>query len=62
MGYMSQVTWLIIIFIVVLGILGEDEYQDAQRERAHYCRMVELWEQSGGENGHPDYQKQPCQN
>jgi len=33
---------------------GEREIQRAENE--HYCFMVEMWEQSRGENGWPDYE------
>lgn len=36
--------------------LGNAE-QEEKLQQDHYCEMVELWETSQGENGHPDYKE-----
>lgn len=37
-------------FLFDLNSLG-----DAKVEAAHYCEMVQIWVESGGEHGWPDY-------
>ena len=30
-----------VIFAVLFGVVGSFDYQDAQRQRSHYCEMVQ---------------------
>jgi hypothetical protein len=43
-----------LLFWVVLAV-GAMDAEDAELERDHYCRMVQVYEQTGGEYGWPDY-------
>lgn len=46
--------WLLIAVAGYL-IVSTMDAQDAEREFQHYCRMVELHDQTNGEQGWPDY-------
>ena len=43
-------------FMALLAIMGmSGDYEDHKQMEAHYCDMVQMHRDSGGENGWPDY-------
>ena len=48
----------VLLMIAALGIAGTRDYEDAGREFQHYCAMIDIYEQSDGEYGWPDYKNQ----
>ena len=49
-------TLLAIIGIVIaMGIVGQSDFEEEQRQAEQYCEMVQLWKQSGGQAGWPAY-------
>lgn len=49
-----------VAFVTLLGIIGSEDYNGAAADHRHHCEMVALWEKSGGENGHPNYDQREC--
>ena len=45
------------IIALVLGLGGEDDYQEALSQQQMYCDQVSTHQQSGGEFGWPDYRQ-----
>lgn len=45
----------LMILTVVLGIVGKSDLSEVEQQHREYCDMVELYRQSGGENGWPPY-------
>ena len=43
-------------FLVAMGLAGTADREEAERQRAQYCEMVELWHESGGDAGWPPYE------
>ena len=44
------------VFMALLSIMGmSGDYEDHKQIEAHYCDMVQMHRDSGGENGWPDY-------
>ena len=41
--------------ITVMGIAGQSDYEEQQRQAEQYCEMVRLWKQTGGQAGWPAY-------
>lgn len=41
--------------IIAMGIAGNMDVQEEERQHAEYCEMVKLWQQSGGQAGWPAY-------
>jgi hypothetical protein len=46
---------LAIAVIIAMGIAGNMDVQEEERQHAEYCEMVQLWKQSGGQAGWPAY-------
>jgi hypothetical protein len=45
-----------LIVIAVMGYrLGESDVNLAQTEHEHYCQMVQIWQDTEGDFGWPDY-------
>jgi hypothetical protein len=43
-------------FIALCALVGmSGDYEDHKQMDAHYCDMVQMHKDSGGENGWPDY-------
>jgi len=42
-------------FFVAVGLVGNADIEEAERQRAHYCDMVDTWHDSGGDSGWPPY-------
>jgi len=58
MRYVLGVT----VIICLLAVVGNDDYQEASLNHQHHCEMVELWEKSNAEAGHPNYDQRQCPN
>jgi len=43
------------VMTVILGMVGKGDEAEAEAQSKEYCQMVELWRESGGENGWPPY-------
>ena len=50
-----QVILAIIGLIVAMGIVGQSDLEEAERQQAEYCDMVKLWNQTKGQSGWPAY-------
>jgi hypothetical protein len=46
---------LVIFVLVLMGIAGNMDVQEEERQRAEYCEMVKLWKQTNGQAGWPAY-------
>jgi hypothetical protein len=42
-------------FLVAFGIVGQADYEEAERQHDEYCEMVKLWKQTKGEAGWPAF-------
>lgn len=42
-------------FILIAGLVGQSDYEDALMEEQKYCEMVNEYDMSNGERGWPDY-------
>lgn len=52
----------ITVIICLLAVVGQDDYNEAKRSHQQHCDMVQLWEKSDGEVGHPNYDGRQCTN
>ena len=50
-----QVILAVIGLIVAMGIVGQSDFEEAERQQAEYCDMVKLWTQTKGQSGWPAY-------
>lgn len=41
--------------IVAMGIVGQSDMEDEQRQAEQYCEMVKLWKETKGQQGWPAY-------
>ena len=41
--------------IIAMGIVGQSDLEEAERQQAEYCEMVKLWKQTKGQAGWPAY-------
>ena len=41
--------------VIVMGIVGQSDFEEAERQEAEYCEMVKLWKQTKGQAGWPAY-------
>lgn len=48
------IAWILII----MGIVGQADFEEAQRQADQYCKMVVLWEQTDGQAGWPAYDEE----
>lgn len=46
-----------IMFVLLAGIAGRSDYEDAVREEAIYCEQVQRYKATGGQEGWPDYRE-----
>ena len=46
---------LIVLAFLAFGIAGQGDYEDALAQQDIYCEFVELWGQTNGTDGHPDF-------
>ena len=40
---------------IAMGIAGQADYEEEQRQTEQYCEMVVMWKESEGEKGWPAY-------
>jgi hypothetical protein len=45
----------VILFITVMGAVGRGDYEEELMQQDIYCEFVELWGQTNGRDGHPDF-------
>ena len=45
----------VILFITVMGAVGRGDYEEGLMQQDIYCEFVELWGQTNGRDGHPDF-------
>jgi hypothetical protein len=45
----------IIGLIIAMGVVGQADYEEEQRQTDQYCEMVAIWKESGGQAGWPAY-------
>lgn len=58
-----QLILAVIGLIVAMGIAGQADYEEEQRQAEQYCEMVKLWKQTGGRAGWPAYDgEEVCRN
>ena len=38
-----------------MGIVGQSDFEEAERQQAEYCEMVKLFKQTKGQSGWPAY-------
>lgn len=50
-----QVILAIIGIVIAMGIVGQSDFEEEQRQDDQYCEMVKLWKQTNGEKGWPAY-------
>jgi len=50
----------IIAIFLALSVVGRGDYTDAVASQAHHCKMVDLWQATYGEAGHPNYDGRQC--
>ena len=41
--------------LIAMGIVGQSDFEEAERQEAEYCEMVKLWKQTKGQAGWPGY-------
>ena len=40
---------------IAMGIVGQSDLEEAERQQAEYCEMAKLWKQTNGQAGWPAY-------
>jgi len=50
-----QVILAVIGLVIAMGIVGQSDFEEAERQQAEYCEMVKLWKQTKGQAGWPAY-------
>ena len=56
-----QVILIAIFFIVLMGIVGQMDVEEEQRQDQEYCEMIKLWEETKGQAGWPAFKsKEGC--
>jgi len=50
-----QVVLAIIGIVIAMGIVGQSDFEEEQRQAEQYCEMVKLWKQTNGQQGWPAY-------
>lgn len=50
-----QVIMAFIGLIIAMGIVGQSDLEEEQRQQDEYCAMVKLWKQTKGQQGWPAY-------
>ena len=51
---------IMVLFVAAFGIAGRGDYENAEKEHAHYCAMVDTWQRFQGTRGHPNYEDRDC--
>ena len=47
--------------VLALALVGQEDYNEAVSINAHHCEMVERWEMTNGDSGHPNYDGRKCE-
>ena len=50
-----QVILGLLVLVIAMGIVGQSDFEEAERQEAEYCEMVKLWKQTKGQAGWPAY-------
>lgn len=50
-----QVIILAIFVLVLMGIVGQSDMEEEQRQADQYCEMVKLWKETRGQAGWPAF-------
>ena len=50
-----QVILAVIGLVFAMGIVGQSDLEEAERQQAEYCDMVKLFKQTKGQSGWPAY-------
>jgi hypothetical protein len=50
-----QVILAIIGIIIAMSIVGQSDFEEAERQQVEYCEMVKLWKQTNGQAGWPAF-------
>jgi hypothetical protein len=50
-----QVILAFIGIIIAMGIVGQADFEEEQRQADQYCDMVKLWKETRGQAGWPAY-------
>ncbi len=53
--------FVLLIFVGLSSMLLPSEIEDMEREEEFYCEMVQLFKDSKGENGWPNYKNADCE-
>lgn len=51
---------ILVLVLIVFGLVGQGDYDEARKEHTHYCAMVDTWERFQGTRGHPNYEDRDC--
>lgn len=46
---------IVVVAVLAYGCVGEGDYAAARDVQSVYCQMVEMYDQTGGQEGWPDY-------
>lgn len=58
-----QVALAIIGIVISMGIVGQADFEEEQRQAEQYCEMVRLWKETNGQAGWPAYDgEEVCRN
>lgn len=52
---MIRATLVLAMLIVAMGVVGQSDYEEEQRQLEQYCEMVQLFKDTRGEAGWPAY-------
>ncbi len=47
--------------VLALALVGQGDYTEAVNAQEHHCKMVERWEMTNGDSGHPNYDGRKCE-
>lgn len=52
---------IIVVILIMIGFAGSADMQDHINDEEFYCDMVQLYIDSDGENGWPNYKSRDCE-
>jgi hypothetical protein len=44
-----------VLIAIVVGFVGQSDFEEEQRQQDNYCFMVKQWKQTNGKQGWPAY-------
>ena len=59
--YPGRVIAGVVLFVIGMGILGNADMKEEISNQEWYCGNVEIWIDSNGENGHPNFKGIDCE-